>query len=145
MNAELIFSIVNLIAAIGWSLMILFPRWILTQRVIVNGTLTLILAVVYSLLIIIFFGNTEGGFGSLAAVHALFQNSYLLLAGWIHYLAFDLFIGAWQLRDAQKHQIPHYQLIPVLILTFLFGPVGLLLYFGLRAVRSYRAGITVQK
>ena len=62
----------------------------------------------------------------------LFANPFALLAGWVHYLAFDLFIGAWEVRDAQQHQVPHLAVVPCLLLTFLFGPAGLLLYFVLR-------------
>lgn len=57
---------------------------------------------------------------------------WLLLAGWVHYLAFDLFIGSWEVRDAQRHGLSHLLVVPCLALTFLFGPVGLLLYLGLR-------------
>jgi len=55
-----------------------------------------------------------------------------LLAGWVHYLAFDLFVGSWEARDALSHRIPHLAVIPCLLLTFLFGPAGLLLYLLLR-------------
>jgi hypothetical protein len=66
---------------------------------------------------------------------APFSNDWHLLAGWVHYLAFDLFIGSWQVRDAQKHRVPHLAVVPGLILTFLFGPVGLLLYRTIRFLR----------
>jgi len=56
-----------------------------------------------------------------------------VLAGWVHYLAFDLFIGCWIVLDAQERHIKHLLLVPCLGLTFMFGPVGLLLYFILRA------------
>ena len=52
--------------------------------------------------------------------------------GWAHYLAFDLFIGGWEVRDAQRHGIPHLLVVPALVLTFLFGPAGWLLYMGIR-------------
>ena len=52
------------------------------------------------------FQGAEGGFGSLADVATLFGKPELLLAGWIHYLAFDLFIGAWEVRDAQRNEHP---------------------------------------
>ena len=68
-------------------------------------------------------------------VAKLFSNRWLLLAGWIHYLAFDLFIGAWEVRDAQDLGISHFIVIPCLLLTFLFGPAGLLLYFVIRVAR----------
>jgi hypothetical protein len=63
----------------------------------------------------------------------LFRNEYLLLAGWIHYLAFDLFIGSWQVRDAERNGVPHLAVVPCLVLTFLLGPTGLLLYLLIRA------------
>jgi hypothetical protein len=83
-------------------------------------------------LIVSHWGETPGGFGSLSAVAMLFSNHWLLLAGWVHYLAFDLFVGSWEVRDSQRLGISHWLVIPCLILTFLFGPVGLLVYFVLR-------------
>ena len=59
----------------------------------------------------------------------------MLLAGWIHYLAFDLFIGGWETRDAVRNGIPHLLVIPCLLLTFMLGPIGLLAYFALRSGR----------
>jgi hypothetical protein len=75
-------------------------------------------------------------------VAALFENHWLLLAGWVHYLAFDLFIGSWEVRDAAKNGIAHWMVIPCLVLTFLFGPIGLLLYFLLRVARVRSLRIT---
>ena len=94
--------------------------------------LPLTLAVVYAVVLGQHWGEGQGGFGSLREVGMLFANPFALLAGWVHYLAFDLFIGAWEVRDAQKHQVPHLAVVPCLLLTFLFGPAGLLLYFVLR-------------
>ena len=76
--------------------------------------------------------RSEGGFSSLAGVRALFDNPWGLLAGWTHYLAFDLFIGGWEVRDAQRRGVPHLLIVPALALTFLFGPAGLLLYLATR-------------
>ena len=78
-------------------------------------------------------GRVKGaGFGSLAQVARLFASQDFLLAGWIHYLAFDLFIGAWQSRDALRLGLSRWIVAPCLLLTFLFGPVGLALYLLLR-------------
>jgi len=79
--------------------------------------------------------GAEGGFGSLADVATLFQKRELLLAGWIHYLCFDLFIGAWEVRDARRNGIPHLVVIPCLIMTFMLGPIGLLFYFAIRSAK----------
>lgn len=73
-------------------------------------------------------GFETGGFGSVGAVRALFANDAALAAGWLHYLAFDLFIGAWISRDAAARGISPLIVLPCLPLTFLLGPAGLLLY-----------------
>ena len=92
------------------------------------------------MLIVQHFGSSDGGFGSLAEVARLFANPALLLAGWLHYLAFDLFIGAWEVRDAQRHGFPHLLVIPCLLLTFLLGPIGLLCYMAVRVRLGRRGG-----
>lgn len=132
MTAEKIFSIANLIALISWLILIVAPRWILTRKVILSGAITLLLSVAYLVLIAIFFGKSEGGFDSLPNVMKLFTNEWTVLAGWIHYLAFDLFVGIWEVKDAQAKNISHWFVIPCLILTFLLGPIGFLLYSILR-------------
>jgi hypothetical protein len=140
MNAETVFSIANTLALIGWILLILAPRWKWTQKIVVSGGVSLLLAIAYLILIVLFFGKAEGGFGSLAEVMKLFTNQWATLAGWIHYLAFDLFVGRWEVRDAQMRGISHWFVIPCLVLTFLLGPIGFLLYHILRlAVPSKNA------
>ena len=72
--------------------------------------------------------GAEGGFSSLAGVSALFDDPWALLAGWTHYLAFDLFIGGWEVRDAQQRGVRHLLVVPALVLTFLLragGPAAL--------------------
>jgi hypothetical protein len=69
---------------------------------------------------------------TLAEVALLFRNPWMLLAGWTHYLAFDLLVGSWEVRDARPRGLPHLLLLPCLALTFLFGPAGWLLYMALR-------------
>jgi hypothetical protein len=131
MTAEQLFSILNLIAVVSWLLMVFLPRlrWTATVLPVVVPSL---LSVIYVLLLAATLPRTEGGFSSLAAVRLLFDNPWALLAGWTHYLAFDLFIGGWEVRDAQSRGIPHLIVVPALVLTFLFGPAGLLLYLAIR-------------
>ena len=90
------------------------------------------LGIVYLTLLVMNTPPEGAGFASLAQVERLFSSQWLLLAGWVHYLAFDLFIGAWEVRDAMRLNVPHLLVIPCLVLTFLVGPVGLLLYFIIR-------------
>jgi hypothetical protein len=138
MNPETIFSIANFAALAGWLLIIFAPRWSWTRKVVLSGALSLVLALGYLILIVLFFGRSEGGFGSLSDVSKLFTNQWALLAGWIHYLAFDLFVGGWEVRDAQARGISHWLVIPCLFLTFLLGPIGFLLYHILRFALSNR-------
>lgn len=135
MTAEQAFSIANLLAVGGWLVLIVAGRIRWVASLVTGVILPLLFALLYSFLIAAYWGEKTGGYGSLAQVHALFTNDWLLLAGWVHYLAFDLFIGSWQVRDAQKQKIPHLLIIPALILTFMFGPIGLLLYCIIRLMR----------
>ncbi len=132
MKAEQMFSIVNLMAMISWILLAVAPRWVLTRKIVLSGAIPILLSVAYLILIITFFGSSEGSFGSLAGVMKLFTYEWVVLAGWIHYLAFDLFVGVWEVKDAQAKGISHWLVIPCLFLTFMLGPIGFLLYSILR-------------
>ena len=136
MKAETVFQICNSAAPVGWLLMIVAPRWSWTKRLVLSGLFPLVFGLVYLTLIVLFFGKSEGDFGSLQGVAKLFENPFALTAGWVHYLAFDMFIGAWELNDSQKHGVPHAIMIPCLFFTFMLGPIGLILYFTLRWIRT---------
>jgi ABA DEFICIENT 4-like len=138
MSPEQLFSLCGMLVLPGWLLLVVLPGWKWTTRLICPVVIPLLLALVYLWLVATTFGRTPGGFGSLAEVSQLFQNRWVLLAGWIHYLAFDLFVGAWEVRDARRVGVRHLLVVPCLVLTFLFGPVGLLLYFALRAALGRR-------
>ena len=130
-----VFELCSTIAALTWLALIASPasaRWAPTVRRIAGRAVPIVVAVVYLALLLAHW-NGEGGFGSLADVQRLFAVPGLLAAGWLHYLAFDLFVGAWIAGRAAELRMPHLLLIPLLLLTFLFGPVGLLGYALLRA------------
>jgi hypothetical protein len=128
MTADQMFAIANPLAMVCWILLALLPnrRWV-TETV--TGTIVpAILAASYSIIAIIVFPHAAGNFSTLAGVAALFTNPWMLLAGWLHYLAFDLLIGTWEARDALARGVPRWLLIPCLFLTLMFGPMGWLLY-----------------
>ena len=104
MDLEQIFSLCSGLAMLGWLGLALAPRLEFTRDTMPSLIIPIILGVTYAYLMFSFSGSAsdDGGFGSLAEVKALFGVDALLLAGWIHYLAFDLFIGAWIVRDAQE-------------------------------------------
>lgn len=135
MDIELLFSVAGIINVLGWLLLAILPRQPMAQRM-AGIVLPLILSAVYLVLIVLHLQGAEGGYGSLADVAALFKKPELLLAGWIHYLAFDLFIGAWEIRDSHRHGIPHLVMIPCLVMTFVLGPIGLLFYFAIRTAKT---------
>ena len=124
----------GLVAVVGWLLLVFLPRQPIA-KIIAGIIAPLILSAGYLALIALHFQGAEGGFGSLADVRTLFAKDELLLAGWIHYLAFDLFIGAWETRDAERHQIPHLVVLPCLVMTFMLGPIGLLFYLAIRTAK----------
>ena len=126
-----LFTLANLTVVPAWLMLAILPRWRWT-RIVAAYAVPAALGVVYLLIMLQEFDLDGGGFGSLAEVARLFENPWMLLAGWIHYLAFDLFIGAWEVRDASRLNIPHLYVVPCLLLTFLAGPVGLLCYFVVR-------------
>ena len=131
MSPDTLFSIVNNIALLSWLALITRPRhaWVMRWC----GTMAPMgFALVYVTLIAMRFGRTRGGFDSLVGVAALFQDPWILLAGWVHYLAFDLLVGVWEVRDAESHGVTRGRLMICLVLTFLFGPAGWLLYRVLR-------------
>src|SRR5437868_9193514 len=130
------------LAMAGWVLLLFAPRWRWSQRM-ASAVIPLTLASVYLILIVLYFAKSPGGFGSLAQVAQLFQNPWLLVAGWMHYLAFDLFLGAWQVREAQRLGISHFLVIPCLLLTFLFGPIGLLVFWTIRSAKGRRLFLDV--
>jgi Domain of unknown function (DUF4281) len=137
MHPETLFNVAGKIAMVGWALLVFAPRWRWSQRM-ASAIVPLTLAIVYLVLIVLYFVKSPGGFGTLAQVNQLFQNPWLLLAGWIHYLAFDLFLGAWQLRQAERLGISRFLVIPCLLLTFLFGPVGFLAFWTIRSAVERR-------
>ena len=132
MTAEQLFSILNLVTMAAWLPLVFLPRKRWAVRV-VPVAMPALLAAVYMVLVAVSLPWSEGGFSSLSGVSALFNNRWALLAGWTHYLAFDLFIGGWEVRDAQRRGVPHLLVVPALVLTFLFGPGGLLLYLTIRS------------
>jgi hypothetical protein len=134
MTTEALFRILNMATLAAWLPLVFFPRrrW---ANTVVPIAMPALLGVAYIVLVALSLPGSDGSFSSLAGVRALFVDPRGLLAGWAHYLAFDLFIGGWQVRDAQQRGIPHLLVVPALALTFLFGPAGLLLYLAVSRLR----------
>jgi hypothetical protein len=141
MSAEQLFSIANLVAMLGWVLLAVFPQRRWPAEVVSGWVIPALFAGLYVGIIATTWGRSPGGFSSLSEVALLFQSPWLLLAGWVHYLAFDLLVGSWMVRDARSRGIAHLLVVPLLLLTFMFGPAGWLAYLLLRAARRAQLGL----
>lgn len=140
MTPDTAFSLCNFAVLPGWLLLCAAPGWRWTTSFITSVLLPGLLGTAYLAIFLVGFSSADGGFGSIAAVRSLFADDWLLLGGWIHYLAFDLFVGSWEVRDARRLGIAHWFVLPCLAATFLAGPIGLLAWFCVRVVarRAWR-------
>ena len=136
MTYETVYTIINLAVLPAWLLLALAPGAAVTRLVVHSGLYPLVLGIFYivTLTMNMFLGmGAEGGsFNTAAGVSQLFSHPLGILVGWSHYLVFDLFVGAWEARDARRRGVAHWMLLPCLFFTLMFGPVGLLLYLVLR-------------
>ena len=130
MSASLVFSLANPFALLGWLILIygIIRKQTFWRDTVAGLWWPLALSSLYTLLIIFFFFRAPGGFDTLANVQLLFTSPWAALAGWVHYLAFDLFIGAWISKHLMQEGLPRLLLIVLLPLTFLFGPAGFLAF-----------------
>jgi hypothetical protein len=133
-----LFLLCNIFAILGWVLLAAAPRSRWTERLVLSGLWSVALAVVYAALVARALPGAEGSFNSIAGVRTLFANDALLTAGWVHYLAFDLLIGAIEVRISNRDRIPHIIVIPILFMTLMLGPIGLLAFFLTKSVREGR-------
>jgi hypothetical protein len=136
MNPDTLFQLSGPLAMAGWLALAASPFAPRLTQLLASLVIPVMLSLGYAALILAHWSGAEGGFNSLPDVMLLFTNPAVALAGWLHYLAFDLFVGAWEVRTARNATIPHLLVLPCLVLTFLFGPIGLLAFLGLRLVHG---------
>lgn len=135
MTPDLLFQIANPLALTGWIALALHPLAPKATLLWAGRIVPLALAMLYTALMLAGWSGAEGGYGSLPEVMRLFDDPTVALAGWVHYLGFDLFVGAWATATARQQGIAHWLVIPCLLLVFLFGPAGFLAFMALRATR----------
>ncbi len=138
-NPHSLFQLTGPLAMLGWLSLTLAPLAPRLTDVVAAVAIPALLSVGYTALILVHWTSAPGGFDTLADVMALFTTPGVALAGWVHYLAFDLFVGAWITRTARTEGIPHLLILPCLVLTFLFGPAGFLAFTALRAAYAAKA------
>ncbi len=137
MSPDSVFQTCSTIAMAGWLvLLVISPFWSSFDKFLIGIIITLF-GIVYAWLIFQVFtpGDFEK-FGSLNGVMELFTNRTAVTAGWVHYLAFDLMVGIWEKKNSIKYNIHHLLVVPCLLLTFMLGPLGLLLYLLIRFIKT---------
>lgn len=140
MDWNLLFQVGSQLAMVGWLILIFGPRRYAMLNRVPGLFIPLLLAVPYALTVVTQFASMDGGFGSLAEVRQLFAADAGLTAGWLHYLAFDLLVGAWLAIHMDAVRLSRIIQAPILLAVFLFGPLGWLLGMGTCAAkRSFKA------
>ncbi len=128
MSAETIFILVNILALLGWMLILVAPYARITRKLVDSMVIPALLAVVYVLLLIFVLPTVPFEDYSFLGLAELFSDPWVMALGWTHLVAFDLVAAVWMKQDAKKHKIRHRVMILPYLLTFFFGPAGLLLY-----------------
>lgn len=132
MTYDLAFSLINLSVMPAWALLILLPRADLTQKLVHSALYPCLLGVFYlggfAMTMFGGAGSEEVNFTTIEGVSAIFSTPIGVLVGWSHYLVFDLFVGAWIGRDAQRRGVTHWLAAPAMFFSFMLGPIGLLIY-----------------
>ncbi len=129
--AQTFFQATNTLALLAWIALVIFPGKKLVSgwlcAVVVPGLLALGYAGVIAWKLATN-GPPEGDVMTLSGLRDVFQDDWVFAAAWTHYLVFDMVVGAWIARDSVKLGLPWLLRTVALVLTFLSGPVGFLIY-----------------
>lgn len=141
LTPDQLFILANAFIVPPWLMLAFAPHHRLTERLVHTPVAPAVLCALYIAALIAGAAlepppPADAGFQSLRGVMVLFDAPWGALVGWVHYLAFDLFIGAWEVRDARTRNIPHRWVLPCLLFTLMLGPSGLLLYLAVRRWRG---------
>lgn len=140
MPLDTVFTASGLLVMPQWLLMIFAPRWTVTRVLMRSPLVVLPAALLYAILVAPSMVEALPVLAQpqLDAIAALLGTPQGATIGWVHFLAFDLFVGRWVFLDAQERELSAWVVSPVLALTLMFGPLGLATYLGVRALRRQR-------
>lgn len=136
-----VFSASFLLVLPFWFLMIVLPTWRFTERVIRSPWMVAPAALLYAGLVLPRLPEVLGAVANpdLAGVSALLGSPAGATVGWVHFLAFDLFVARWAYLDSRERKVNPFVMAPVLLLTLMLGPVGFLAYLLVRGTLGTRA------
>ena len=142
MNFDLAYLALNAVLLPAWALLLFAPKSTITKQLVHSGVYPVCIGFFYIVCFgaAAFWGQAANGFSffTLEGVAILFDHPNGVLIGWSHFLAFDLFVGAWVARDAQRRDYNHLIVAPMILLSYLYGPIGLIAYMIFRWVRERR-------
>lgn len=137
MPADNVYTIINAAVLPFWLLLLFVPHARVTNLAVHSGLVPILLGAVYIFYLVssILGGGPEGGsMNSLQGLLIAFSDPDTLVGAWSHYLIFDLFVGAWLVRDAKRENIHHLAVVVPLVFTLMAGPLGLVLYLAIRGI-----------
>lgn len=139
---DILFTICNTAILFAWGVVLFSPKWRFSKQLIAYPWVPLFLSFFYLYFLVVAGGLADADFTSLKGITTLFRQSTpeSAAAGWLHYLAFDFWVGMWMIRHSQKNQIGHLWVLFPLMCTFMLGPVGILIYslifFGMKRFKT---------
>ena len=135
-----VFSASFLLVLPFWLLMILLPTWRFTERVVRSPWIAAPAALLYAALVLPRLPEVLGAVANpeLAGVSALLGSPAGATIGWVHFLAFDLFVARWAYLESRERRVNPFVMAPVLFLILMLGPIGLLTYLALRRTLGTR-------
>lgn len=131
-----LFTFVHVVALAGWAMLFFLPRGPRVAAYVLYlcvGLLCLTYTVMFASQ---FRAIVVGDFLSIEGIRELFASDGGIVIGWTHYLAFDLFVGQWIAKDADNKGFSRIAQVPILLLTLLAGPIGLLIWLFIRERRA---------
>jgi Domain of unknown function (DUF4281) len=139
---ERLFSISNLLVLPFWLLMIALPHWRWTHRLLASPLVAVPPVIVYAAVVLPRLREILAAVvnPSLPDISRLLGTPTGATAAWAHFLAFDLFVGRWAYLDSRERAISAWIMAPVLFLILMLGPLGFVLYLGVRALATRSAG-----
>lgn len=130
------FRLSSFLALPFWALMIMLPRWRWTMRIMRSPLVSGAPAALYAALVLPRLGEIWPAVSrpTPSGLATLLGSPVGATIAWVHFLAFDLFVGRWIYLDSQERRVSVWLVAAVLFLTLMLGPVGFLFYLTVRSV-----------
>jgi len=140
--SETLFQVSNILVLPFWLLIIVLPHWRWTKRIFASPWIAAPTALIYVILVLPNVATLLPALAqpTLAGIAALLGTPEAAAIAWAHFLTFDLLTGRWAYLDSRSRKISAWIMAPVLLLTFLLGPLGFLLYLLVRSAASLASG-----